>query len=141
MQINQFKKRIYGILTVAVMLIIFLFSDQPGHESSALSGTIANLLKNAGLILNVRKCAHIFLYFCLGMSSSLYCAECLERRPYMVAAMFCFLYSCSDEWHQTFIVGRTGSFGDVGIDAIGFALGILGCWYYKKLFRGFIFRH
>ena len=35
------------------------------------------------------------------------------------------LYSCSDEWHQTFISGRSGQFRDVCLDSLGIAGGIL----------------
>jgi VanZ family protein len=30
------------------------------------------------------------------------------------------VYACTDEFHQTFIDGRTGKFSDVMVDAIGF---------------------
>lgn len=35
------------------------------------------------------------------------------------------LYAASDELHQTFVVGRTGSFMDVGVDGVGAILGTL----------------
>ena len=41
------------------------------------------------------------------------------------------LYAASDEFHQTFVANRTGSLVDVGIDAMGGAigLGLLRLWY------------
>lgn len=41
------------------------------------------------------------------------------------ALAFSVLYAISDEWHQSFVPGRTGSVVDVGIDALGAATGIL----------------
>lgn len=35
------------------------------------------------------------------------------------------LYAISDEFHQSFVIGRTSSLRDVGIDSIGIAIGIL----------------
>ena len=40
------------------------------------------------------------------------------------------LYSCTDEFHQLFINGRSGSFRDVLIDTIGI---LLGTYLYKIL--------
>lgn len=42
------------------------------------------------------------------------------------------LYAGSDEWHQTFVFGRTGTFFDVMVDVTGAALGYL---LYKKWVR------
>jgi VanZ family protein len=40
-----------------------------------------------------------------------------------IAAAVSFLYAVSDEYHQSFVEGRTGSPLDVAIDAIGITLG------------------
>lgn len=42
----------------------------------------------------------------------------------------CILYSCTDEFHQLFINGRSGSFRDVLIDTIGI---LIGTYLYKIL--------
>lgn len=137
------RKRIYGSLTILIMVVIFLFSAQASAESYEISRKVADtVLKNgwgiwipaitkSGLLGNVRKCAHIFLYFCLGFTSSQFLFEFLvsaERfrilKTAAVSMVFCFLYSCSDEWHQTFVAGRSGRLFDVGIDAVGFLAGI-----------------
>ena len=41
------------------------------------------------------------------------------------------LYSCTDEFHQLFINGRSGSIKDVLIDSIGI---LIGTYLYKLLF-------
>jgi VanZ family protein len=45
-----------------------------------------------------------------------------RRRAWLLAALASALYGVSDEWHQSWIVGRQGGFRDVGIDALGIAL-------------------
>lgn len=42
-----------------------------------------------------------------------------------IALLLAFLYACSDEYHQTFVVGRTGQFKDVLIDFSGAFIGVL----------------
>jgi VanZ family protein len=44
------------------------------------------------------------------------------RRPVLIAVAIAFGYACTDELHQTFVSGRTGTPVDVGIDAIGMAI-------------------
>jgi VanZ family protein len=47
------------------------------------------------------------------------------RRPLAVAIGVSLLYAASDEFHQTFVEGRTGTPVDVGIDCIGMAIAAL----------------
>lgn len=42
-----------------------------------------------------------------------------------------FLYSSSDEIHQSFVPTRTGQFSDVLIDTMGAAIGLLALWLFK----------
>ena len=39
--------------------------------------------------------------------------------------VFCFIYACTDEFHQLFIAGRSGEFMDVMIDTMGVLNGAL----------------
>ena len=45
------------------------------------------------------------------------------NKIYLIALVICFLYACTDEYHQTFVNGRTGQFSDVLIDTAGGAIG------------------
>ena len=66
-----------------------------------------------------------------------------ETVPAIAAACcfgFCFLYACSDEFHQAFVPGRVGQFSDVLIDMIGVLLGVISvCLVYfmkeRKLYE------
>lgn len=151
-----------GLLMLAVMITIFVFSNQKGEESSqtsnAVGGYILEIVEEVfhkevppgvspdtvPLIFDftIRNLAHIFLFACLGGSSFLFCLSGLAlseaygrglkeqhrrfRAPIAaVAALgFSFLYACLDEFHQSFVGGRSATLRDIGIDAIGFCLAI-----------------
>lgn len=42
---------------------------------------------------------------------------------FLIAIFFVFLYACTDEFHQTFVSGRSGQFRDVLIDTTGGLMG------------------
>lgn len=55
-------------------------------------------------------------------------------RGLVFASVFSLLYAISDEYHQIFIRGRTGSPIDVSIDSIGIIIALLTIWYfYSKM--------
>ena len=141
---------------LAVMVVIFVFSQRAGDVSSEQSNAVGEwLLGVLGIEIppgqsasdvdifwgfTVRKCAHVFLYFCLGASAVLFVASLSAKalpqwRPSISAGgavIISFLYACLDELHQSFVAGRDGTFADVGIDAIGFVVAALLCmavWY------------
>jgi VanZ family protein len=88
--------------------VIFGFSSIP-HLSSGL-GVWDTIL---------RKCAHVTEYAVLG--GLLYRALGREM-PALAAGI---AYASTDELHQHFVRGRHASPIDVGIDAVGVALGML----------------
>jgi VanZ family protein len=71
----------------------------------------------------LRKLAHISEYAVLTIllwwALQLYTGSRVQA--WLLAALAAALYGLSDEWHQSWIVGRYGSFRDVGIDAVGIA--------------------
>lgn len=88
------------------------------------------------LHLCVRKAAHLTEYAILAL---LLC-ESSKEPPfpwYPRRLVGCFLivavYSLTDEYHQSFVPGRTASLTDCGIDSIGEAIGIL--LYYVNYLR------
>lgn len=48
-------------------------------------------------------------------------------------ALFCLLYAVSDEWHQSFVPGRTPMLRDIGFDIVGMLLASVSLK--RKLFR------
>lgn len=122
------------------LILIFMLSSQPGSESSELSGSFLNMIQSVipipelSLFL-VRKGAHFFLYFMLGIFTlQLFKHYQISLfRLFFYSFLFCILYSISDEVHQLFIVNRHGSIIDVCIDSIGSFLGILFCYFVKYI--------
>jgi hypothetical protein len=51
-----------------------------------------------------------------------------RRRNLALSAMFGALFALSDEYHQTFVPGRGGTWRDVAIDLIGVALACALVW-------------
>ena len=91
------------------MAAIFLLSAQP------------DLSTGLGLIdLVARKVAHAAIYaaLCVAWWRVLELRLPLPRAV-ALAATFTVAYALSDEWHQTFVPGRSGSGLDVAIDALG----------------------
>lgn len=132
------------ILSILIMIVIFKFSNQQGDISYGISYKVTNLLEslkisehipliNNSLSYTVRKIAHITLYFILGIlisSSTIFIMKLKKTQIkgymiFLISSIVCFVYACLDEFHQTFIDGRTGKFSDVGVDAIGFITSIL----------------
>lgn len=124
------------LLVAAWMAIIFIFSNDPASVSDAKSGFVIDLLNASGIDLNssfgelanfiVRKAAHFTEYFILFML--LYNAlagSCSWKKAVFISLIAVFLYSCSDEFHQTFVKGREGRFRDVLIDTAGGIFGAL----------------
>ncbi len=137
------KKIILVTLTILWMIIIFAFSNQKakvstGYSDSFINKTIVNIYKifNSNpteeeqndiietFTLPIRKLAHITEYFILGILVFLTLKEFNCRNIYIII-LICFLYAVSDEVHQLFIPGRSGSFIDVLIDSFGSTLSVL----------------
>ena len=98
-----------ALAPLLLMGVIFFFSAQPSAGDHPWWEAI------------VRKLGHVTGY---GLLAGLWiwALRGAVRRPVPVAACISFVYACSDEFHQTFVDGRTGTPVDVGVDAIGIAL-------------------
>ena len=156
-KIQIIKVVLTAIAMIAVMAIIFSFSGQNFEKSSSTSDSVADVVVDIldkevppgetsstvpiAFGLNTRKLAHVFLYMMLGVTSFLFSASVFgfKKPSFKLAPLYislsacaiCFLYACLDELHQYYVGGRTASFGDVGIDSIGYILMIaLSCATY-----------
>jgi VanZ family protein len=126
--------KLYKLLLVCLWLVvIFLFSSQVATESSELSGRIVKSIApvapdviKSSLTFLVRKSAHIFLYFLLGILTANLLAsyELKVKLVYLYSLGFVALYAITDEIHQLFVAGRSGEVRDVLIDTVAGALGI-----------------
>ncbi|MGZ8658029.1 MAG: VanZ family protein [Solirubrobacterales bacterium] len=98
---------------VLTMAAIFYFSGQPYEGPGMDWWEIA-----------ARKLGHLAAYALLTVGWW-WAVRGLVARPLVWAAGLSLLYACSDEYHQTFIEGRTGKVLDVAIDSLGIALACL----------------
>jgi VanZ family protein len=127
---KNMKKISKWTILIAWMVIIFIFSHQPGDVSSEQSELVVYIFNFLGLNLNsmigdlsvfiIRKGAHFTEYFIL----CVLCFNVLRDEFKLIDALLLsilvvFLYACSDEFHQSFIPGRGPSFKDVLIDTSG----------------------
>ena len=102
--------------------MIFLFSSQPGEESSKISNDLI-----------IRKLGHFSEYMALGFFSFSYLSNLFVennnvkdfKKTGILSFLFSVIYASSDEFHQTFVQGRDGNIIDVLIDSSGALVGIL----------------
>ena len=129
------------------IVVIFFFSDQDGDTSHIESGQVSK--KAAEVITSmtesafserevktvaralekpIRKCAHLLIYFSLGLILHLALRFVLwgEKHPKLVflCLFIVFAVACADEINQYYNKDRGSSVADVFLDTIGGAAGI-----------------
>jgi|WetSurMetagenome_2_1015567.scaffolds.fasta_scaffold13730_1 VanZ family protein len=100
----------YGPVLV-IMATIFLASGTPGPDLPTF-GNWDFIAKKGGHMLGYALLAAACYHALNGDRN-------FSRTRFFIAFCLTVLYAMSDEWHQTFVSGRSPSFRDVGIDAIG----------------------
>lgn len=124
------RKIIYWLLLIVWMIGIFTMSNQPAGISDSQSLGVIKVLSTIGIDVNgifgqlanfiVRKCAHFLEYMILGLLAfnviNLYFDM---KKVVIITILFVFIYACSDEIHQLFVLGREGAIRDVIIDTLG----------------------
>jgi VanZ family protein len=118
---------------------IYYFSDQPNSNkiSEDLFGSFNYF---------VRKSAHVTEYAVLFFLSLWFRLSCMEDdgAPAEVETsklqrffskctlpiLFSVLYACSDEWHQSFVPGRSSLVSDVFIDSAGILIASVLAWIF-----------
>ncbi len=129
------KKIISWILLLFWMTVIFYMSHQPADISSKQSDFVVYIFNMIGLDFSkfgdlatfiVRKSAHFTEYMILYiLSYNLLRFYVKNNMIYIYALIIVFGYASTDEFHQLFVVGRSGQFKDVLIDTSGGTFGIL----------------
>ena len=158
---NNYKILISWILVLIWMITIFYLSSMDSDQSNTKSKETINVVventidvtNNIGItnepttkdninsIVNVlnkplRKCMHATVYFVLVILviNAFNQMHLLTRvNTYLYSIIICFIYACTDEIHQLYVVDRTGQFIDVLIDTIGALLGCLVFYIGSKL--------
>lgn len=84
-----------------------------------------------------RKFAHASEYFVLTLLLifALKNSNVKGIKIFLFSILICFIYACTDEYHQTFVNGRTGQFGDSLIDTLGGSIGCIVYYLINKLIK------
>lgn len=142
-----------GIMTIAVMVCIFLFSCENADDSSDTSGNFVNLIISIfygdydelplweqeeirGNISHfIRKTAHFTIFAALGFFAFLTSGQKkLLCKGTAAVHIFCGLYAVSDELHQYFVPGRACMLRDMLLDTCGSLAGIAAALAAVKIF-------
>lgn len=109
---------------ILIMLLIYIASAIPGSQ----------LPEYGNWDVVVKKGGHIFGYALLSVAflRALSKGRRISRFHLIAAALLTFLYSVTDEWHQSFTPGRIASIWDVDIDTAGGIIG-LALYYWVKM--------
>lgn len=144
-KVRKYKTNIiFLVLTLLWMLVIFLYSAKTAEESEGQSMAVG---MRVGSILHadfetwseeaklefaqiydkpIRKFAHMAEYAVLGLLlvGVVVPGSESKKKILFIAWLIAVVYACTDEVHQLLVPGRYGSIIDVGIDAIGAAIGV-----------------
>lgn len=139
---TKVKRIIFAILIIINCIVIFNFSSQNSEKSSETSGVIVNKVVDSIGKVNkkvkketlkdkvtffVRKTAHFSIYTILGifLMNESNTFEISKKRKVIICILFGALYAISDEFHQSFVGGRSPEIRDVLIDSCGVTFGII----------------
>lgn len=147
----QLRSRIFIFLTLLWMVVIFYYSSKTAVESTQDSMAVGmaigrlfvadydelpeseqyNIAKS--IEHPIRKTAHAMEYAVLGLflTLGLYANKKYTLKRYYVCRnllcpwLLATFYACTDEFHQLFVLGRSGQISDVCIDSGGALLGVV----------------
>ncbi len=121
------------------MALIFVMSSQPK----------ASMPHNPNNILDwlIKKSAHLLEYGILALlvwrAISGSAGTAIKRSQIWLIPLICVLYAATDEYHQSFVDGRSSKVLDVFIDGLGVSLALIGMslilrWRAKRPSRFFV---
>jgi VanZ family protein len=141
---------------IIIIFIIFMLSSENGKQSSELSRIVTEYMIRVIHALTskttihwnqelftfdmlhyiVRKLGHMTEYAILAITVSypFHKNGIRKGKSALFSLGICFLYACSDEFHQLFIADRYGKSTDVIIDCLGAFLGIIFFHFIVALF-------
>ncbi len=121
---------------------VLLFSAQPESSATNMNSWLHRFLPNLSrseirdVVFLLRKATHVAAY---GVAALLFFyavigTRWLRRFPFFWAGVFAFATAGLDEWYQSTLPHRTGTFSDVLIDGIGI-VGMLAALYFVDIRR------
>jgi len=110
---------------ILVMIALFMLSTLPGNDPFLNSVDISDKIK------------HFVAYFVLGITFCLWISnKKWLAKPFACSSLIvllCTLFGASDEYHQTFVPGRSGDLYDLAVDCGG---GVAAVLVYFLILRG-----
>lgn len=147
---------LFVLPAIFLMIMIFYFSSEEAEASTVTSTTfgkkivhvVSDVLEKklseqemeecaVSFDKIVRKTAHMteyaMLYFAVWLA--LFMNNHRNKNIIILSICICVLYSMTDEIHQLFVKGRSGSIRDIGIDSMGILFGALFVKFSMYAFR------
>lgn len=145
------RRKIYTVLMILWMGVIFGFSAQPAVESTQTSLRVGRMV--CGIFVDeyaqmaedeqtqlaktiefpIRKAAHASEYALLGiLVFGVVRKKELTKRQAVLAVLLTGIYAASDECHQFLVPGRSCQFRDVLIDTAGAIIGVFVLYHIVK---------
>lgn len=150
----MWKKILRIMPAVLWMGLIFWLSDRPAWESTRQSRGIAfksiTLLPGAAGLSDarqlsltlyieplIRDTAHIaeyaVLFLTVFFAVGIFSYE--NKKKALISLFICFLFACTDEWHQGYVPGRSVQLTDIVFDTAGAAAAMVILVLWKKASR------
>ncbi len=123
---NILKRHWRILIPITFMAAAFIFSASPSINSSSMSYPISQWLGISHAL--TRKIAHFILFSGLGASWYYYLRALNIFTPgftFLGSLLLSTVYASLDEFHQTFVFGRTGRLSDVLLDSAAALTGII----------------
>lgn len=112
-------KYLNATLLIAYCGLIYYLSSQPALPAPML-------------FLHQDKIVHFGFYFILGLIAWRFFGDYIQPRAVLlvVSLSYCSSYGLLDEWHQSFVPGRSADVADWAFDTLGAAVALF--WMAKK---------
>lgn len=98
-------------------------------------------IEQASQLINapLRKVMHALVYFVLAFFIMILFNIIFEHKKYIltfsISIIVCIVFAITDEYHQSFVIGRVGQIKDVIIDSIGATLGLIFYSTYHIIYK------
>ena len=149
----DFYRKMIVFSMLMLLSVVFIFSNslknsEESHEDSDVIVEVVEDVADKVVPENqlnwsyiVRKSAHIFEFFVLGVFTMLFFSQLDQKISLgiLYAIIFVFVIASADEFIQRF-TGRTSCFQDVAIDVLGASIGIGFILLLRLLKKGIINR-
>lgn len=156
---SKYSSMLFLVCSILTMVVIFIFSSQEFKETMNTSGVIVKPIENtvkttkdvsfsdkkteekywkqieSKLTKIVRKLAHMFIFGVLAFFVYMFLKSIgvKDADAIIFTLLICFIYGCTDEFHQRFVHGRTSQFFDVCVDTCGSYFAILMVYVVGKI--------